>query len=242
VLSLQALPRRLTLDFRDVFSSGFAFDFVRGDAKVTHGVARTNNLQMKGVNAAVLMDGQVNLDAETQDLRVVVVPEINAGTAALATAINPAIGLGAFVAQLVLAAAGAGRHARVPDHRQLGRSGGGAGQAVGRCRGGRRFRCRRGQRTEGEMMHVAAIQMVSGTQVEPNLRAARALLAEAAAAAPSWRCCPSISASWAGATPTSWRCRSRWAAGHPGLAGRHRARAGAVDRGRHAAAVVRAAR
>jgi len=31
-------------------------------------------------------------------------------------------------------------------------------------------------------MHVAAIQMVSGTQVEPNLRAARALLAEAAAA------------------------------------------------------------
>ena len=31
-------------------------------------------------------------------------------------------------------------------------------------------------------MHVAAIQMVSGTQVEPNLRAAHALLAEAAAA------------------------------------------------------------
>ena len=103
VLSLQALPRRLTLDFRDVFSSGFAFDFVRGDAQITHGVAHTSNLQMKGVNAAVLMDGQVNLDAETQKLRVLVVPEIDAGTAALATAlINPAIGLGAFVAQLVL--------------------------------------------------------------------------------------------------------------------------------------------
>ena len=29
VLSLQSLPRRLTLDFRDVFSEGFAFDFVR---------------------------------------------------------------------------------------------------------------------------------------------------------------------------------------------------------------------
>jgi uncharacterized protein YhdP len=26
VLSLQSLPRRLTLDFRDVFSEGFAFD------------------------------------------------------------------------------------------------------------------------------------------------------------------------------------------------------------------------
>ena len=103
VLSLQALPRRLTLDFRDVFSAGFAFDFVRGDAKVEHGVLRTQNLQMKGVNAAVLMDGSVDLDHETQKLRVLVVPEIDAGTAALATAlINPAIGLGAFVAQLVL--------------------------------------------------------------------------------------------------------------------------------------------
>jgi uncharacterized protein YhdP len=103
VLSLQALPRRLTLDFRDVFSQGFAFDFVRGDAAISQGVASTNNLQMKGVNAAVLMDGSADIARETQKLRVVVVPEINAGTAALvATAINPAIGLGTFLAQMVL--------------------------------------------------------------------------------------------------------------------------------------------
>jgi uncharacterized protein YhdP len=37
VLSLQALPRRLTLDFRDVFSEGFAFDFVRGDVTIEQG-------------------------------------------------------------------------------------------------------------------------------------------------------------------------------------------------------------
>ncbi|MCI4439929.1 YhdP family protein [Tibeticola sp.] len=101
VLSLQALPRRLTLDFRDVFSEGFAFDFVRGDVLVERGMARTNNLQMKGVNAAVLMDGWADIVHETQDLRVVVVPEINAGTASLvAAAINPAIGLGTVLAQL----------------------------------------------------------------------------------------------------------------------------------------------
>ena len=35
VLSLQSLPRRLTLDFRDVFSEGFAFDFVRGDVSIS---------------------------------------------------------------------------------------------------------------------------------------------------------------------------------------------------------------
>ncbi|HVR55098.1 MAG TPA: YhdP family protein [Pseudorhodoferax sp.] len=103
VLSLQALPRRLTLDFRDLFSEGFAFDFLRGDAQIARGVVSSNNLQMKGVNAAVLMDGSADIARETQNLRVVVVPEINAGTASLvATVINPAIGLGSFLAQWVL--------------------------------------------------------------------------------------------------------------------------------------------
>ena len=103
VLSLQALPRRLTLDFRDVFSEGFSFDFVRGDVRIDQGVAMTNNLQMKGVNAAVLMEGRADIERETQDLHVVVVPEINAMTASLvATAINPVIGLGSFLAQMAL--------------------------------------------------------------------------------------------------------------------------------------------
>ncbi len=103
VLSLQALPRRLTLDFRDVFSEGFAFDFIRGDVRIDQGIASTNNLQMKGVNAAVLMEGRADIARETQDLKVVVIPEINAGTASLvATVINPAIGVGTFLAQMFL--------------------------------------------------------------------------------------------------------------------------------------------
>lgn len=103
VLSLQSISRRLSLDFRDVFSAGFAFDFVRGDIDIAQGIARTNNLQMKGLNAAVLMEGQASLQDETQQLRLVVVPEINAMTASLvATAINPVIGLGSFIAQALL--------------------------------------------------------------------------------------------------------------------------------------------
>ncbi len=103
VLSLQSLPRLLTLNFGDVFGSGFAFDFVRGDAHIDNGVASTNNLQMKGVSAAALMEGQADIARETVDLKVVVVPEINAGTASLVTTIiNPAIGLGSFLAQLFL--------------------------------------------------------------------------------------------------------------------------------------------
>ncbi|UXH78005.1 YhdP family protein [Roseateles amylovorans] len=103
VLSLQSIPRRLVLDFRDVFSEGFAFDNVGGDIQIAKGVARSDNLRMRGLQAAVLMEGSANLAAETQDLHVVVVPEINAGGAALAyAAVNPAIGLGTFLAQWLL--------------------------------------------------------------------------------------------------------------------------------------------
>ena len=103
VLSLQSLPRRLVLDFRDVFSEGFAFDFLRGDVTIEQGMARTNNLQMKGVNAAVLMEGQADIAKETQLLKVVVIPEINAGSASLiASAINPLVGLSTFLAQVIL--------------------------------------------------------------------------------------------------------------------------------------------
>jgi uncharacterized protein YhdP len=103
VLSLQSLPRRLALDFRDVFQEGFVFDNITGDLVIDQGVAQTNNLRMRGVQAAVLMEGKADIGRETQDLRVIVVPEINAGTASLAyAAINPALGLGTFLAQVFL--------------------------------------------------------------------------------------------------------------------------------------------
>ena len=103
VLNLQALPRRLTLDFNDVFSEGFAFDFFRGDVRIDQGIAFTNNLQMKGVAVGALIEGRADLARETQDLKVVVVPDINAGAASLYMAtINPLVGLTSYLAQLVL--------------------------------------------------------------------------------------------------------------------------------------------
>jgi uncharacterized protein YhdP len=103
VLSLQSLPRRLAFDFRDLFEKGFAFDSITGDVAIAEGVARTNNLRMRGSAAVVLMEGSADINRETEDLRVVVVPEINAGTASLAYAIiNPAVGIGTFLAQYFL--------------------------------------------------------------------------------------------------------------------------------------------
>lgn len=103
VLSLQALPRRLTLDFRDLFSAGFAFDQASADVSVAAGVARTTNLRISSANATVLMQGSADIARETQDLTALVMPEIDAGNAALATAfVNPAAGAIAFIAQLAL--------------------------------------------------------------------------------------------------------------------------------------------
>ena len=103
VLSLQSLPRRFLLDFRDVFAAGFAFDGIGGDVTIERGIASSSNLRMRGLQAAVLVDGRADLASETQNLRVLVVPELNAGGASLAyAAINPAIGLATFLAQLVL--------------------------------------------------------------------------------------------------------------------------------------------
>ncbi|WP_050468090.1 YhdP family protein [Herbaspirillum chlorophenolicum] len=103
VLNLQALPRRLTLDFRDVFSEGFAFDNVVGTASVNKGIATTDNLKMTGVTASVLMNGSADIARETQDLHVVVIPEINLGTASVvAMAVNPVVGVGTLLAQLFL--------------------------------------------------------------------------------------------------------------------------------------------
>ncbi|MEY5028530.1 MAG: hypothetical protein RLZ63_845 [Pseudomonadota bacterium] len=104
VLSLQALPRRFLLDFRDVFYQGFVFDTVRGDVTIQRGIAQTRNLQIQGVNALLQMDGSADIAQETQRLRVLVLPELDAGTASLVAgiAVNPVVGLTSFLAQLFL--------------------------------------------------------------------------------------------------------------------------------------------
>lgn len=104
VLNLQSLPRRLSLDFRDVFAEGFSFDRITGDVGIERGVARTENLLMRGVQAQVRIRGSADIAAETQALEVDVRPELNAGLASIAygAMVNPVVGLGSFIAQLAL--------------------------------------------------------------------------------------------------------------------------------------------
>ena len=102
ILSLQALPRRVTLDFRDVFSKGFSFDRISANVQITSGVAETQDFMMQGSAAHVAMRGQVDLARETQSLVVRVTPSLSESIAIAGAIVNPAIGVAALIAQKAL--------------------------------------------------------------------------------------------------------------------------------------------
>lgn len=102
VLSLQALPRRVTLDFRDVFSDGFVFDRIDAKATVSGGVMRSDSIEIAGPAARVLMQGQADIAAETQDLRVTVRPTLSESVAIGAAIVNPVAGAVTYLAQKTL--------------------------------------------------------------------------------------------------------------------------------------------
>jgi len=103
IISLQSLPRRISLDFRDVFSEGFAFDEIVGAIKINRGVAATDKFRIQGPAARVLMSGEVDIVRETQKLRVRIAPQVS-DTVSLAGALvgGPIAGVAAFLAQKVL--------------------------------------------------------------------------------------------------------------------------------------------
>src|SRR4051794_41853062 len=58
LMSLQALPRRLTLDFRDVFSKGFQFDKIAAAASIARGAMTIKDFKMNGSAADLDMSGE----------------------------------------------------------------------------------------------------------------------------------------------------------------------------------------
>jgi uncharacterized protein (TIGR02099 family) len=104
VLSLQSLQRLMTLDVRDTFGEGFAFDSIDGSAKIARGLATTSDMAMTGPGASVAITGWADLAKETQDLNVRVVPTVGDSVALAAgvALLNPIIGAGALLAQRLL--------------------------------------------------------------------------------------------------------------------------------------------
>ncbi|MFA7299057.1 MAG: YhdP family protein [Sideroxydans sp.] len=102
VLSLQALPKRISLDFTDVFSPGFQFDNISGLALIENGMLKTEDFTMAGTSAKVTLRGVVDIERETQQLQVRVLPALGANVSLLSFAAGPAVGVGVLLANKLL--------------------------------------------------------------------------------------------------------------------------------------------
>ncbi len=93
LLSLQSLPRRLSLDFSDLFGKGLSFDRIEGAFTLEKGHAYTNDLLMKGPSADIAITGRTGLIAQDYDQLVTVTPQI-ADSLPVASALFGPIGIG----------------------------------------------------------------------------------------------------------------------------------------------------
>ncbi|GAB3090894.1 YhdP family protein [Lysobacter terrae] len=75
LLSLAQLPKRLTLDFRDFFSKGFAFNEMKGTVHFANAQARSDKLVIDGPAATIDIRGTANLQAQSYDQTIEVRPK-----------------------------------------------------------------------------------------------------------------------------------------------------------------------
>ena len=93
LLSIQTLPRRLTLDFTDLFGKGLAFDRITGSFNIADGDAYTNDLHLTGPSVDVLISGRTGLAAQDYDQLVTVTPQF-ADNLPIASALLGPVGIG----------------------------------------------------------------------------------------------------------------------------------------------------
>jgi uncharacterized protein YhdP len=93
----------VTLDFRDIFSEGFAFDEIAGEVGIERGIASTDNFRIQGPAARIAMSGEVDLARETQKLHVRIVPSLSDSVSIAGALIGgPVAGVATILAQKIL--------------------------------------------------------------------------------------------------------------------------------------------
>jgi uncharacterized protein YhdP len=103
LVSLAELPRRLTLDFGDVFGKGLAFDSISGDFKLANGNATTTNLVIDGPAANIKVTGRTGLRAKDYDQQMVVIPHVGNSLPLVGAVVGGPIGAAAgFAVQGIL--------------------------------------------------------------------------------------------------------------------------------------------
>ncbi len=72
LMSISALPRRLSFDFRDVFSKGFSFDSISGSFRIEDGVTHTCDLSLDGPAVDIGIVGIADLRDRTYEQTAIV--------------------------------------------------------------------------------------------------------------------------------------------------------------------------
>ncbi|MDH3714279.1 MAG: YhdP family protein [Gammaproteobacteria bacterium] len=93
LFSLQALPRRLALDFEDVLIEGFDFDRIHGTLELSDGVAFTREMQMRGTVGRVDITGRSDLAEQVYEQEVVVTPNLSASLPLAGELVVPGSGI-----------------------------------------------------------------------------------------------------------------------------------------------------
>jgi uncharacterized protein (TIGR02099 family) len=90
-LSLQSLVRKLSFDFRDIFSDGMFYSELKGSFTVKGGVAYTDNVLMKGLAGDLTIVGNTNLNNGELDYRMSYKPNLTSSLPVLAwiATLNP---------------------------------------------------------------------------------------------------------------------------------------------------------
>jgi uncharacterized protein YhdP len=84
LISITQIPRRLLLDFSDIFGDGLAFNSLRGHFELKDGQARTDDLRVDAAAAEILVKGRAGLAAQDYDQLIDVRPK--------ASSVLPAVG------------------------------------------------------------------------------------------------------------------------------------------------------
>ena len=74
LLSIAELPKRLVLDFSDIFKKGLSFNRLSGEFQFKQGSAYTCNLAMEGTSVDILLVGVTDMIGETYDQLAIVRP------------------------------------------------------------------------------------------------------------------------------------------------------------------------
>ncbi|HHB92875.1 MAG TPA: hypothetical protein ENK59_06675 [Thioploca sp.] len=99
LFDVYSLPRRLNLDFRDVFGKGFGFDTIAGNFFIKKGVASTKQFILQGPSARVKIDGSTDILNKKYDQFITVYPHFSTPIAVAGTL---ALGLSGGAAALII--------------------------------------------------------------------------------------------------------------------------------------------